>query len=192
MSKIQAAEKTRKPGQITHGVHTWLRTGKINPSIRGFKRIQKYLRDVEKDLIADLGGPENITVAQELLIKSTIQAQGVLLLAGAFSQKYSILRPDMAKRGILELQPVLGKQFCAFLNTIRQNLIVLGLERKAGEPEASLADIIREIDEKSALEKAAAEKAQAQGKEAEEAEKGDPERAGEGIPGGQGEGQGET
>jgi len=132
-------------GRVTHGVYGWLRTGKINPSVRGFKRIRRYLREIEQALIADIGGPEKMTAAQEVLIKSTIQAYGVLLLAGAYTQRYSILDPAKARRGVLELQPLLGRSYIAFLNTIRCNLVALGLDqRKADEP----LDVIAYVQEK--------------------------------------------
>ena len=127
------------PWKVKHGIVTWLKSGQVNPSIRGFRRIQRYLREIKRDLVADLGGPERLTAAQEILVEGTIQAYGVLLLAGAYTSKHSILRPDAIARGIIELQPVLGKQYIAFLNVIRMNLVVLGLDRKKGDdltPEA--------------------------------------------------------
>lgn len=108
------------------------------------------------DLVRDLGGQETLTTAQEVLVKTTVQAYGVLLLAGAYTQRYSILDPVKARRGILELQPCLGHQFIAFLNTVRQNLVALGLDRKEREP-LSLEDVIREHDEKAEEEARAAE-----------------------------------
>jgi hypothetical protein len=116
--------------EIKHGISTWLRTGKVNPSIRGHKKLQKYLRAIEADLIKDLGGLESLTTAQEILIKATIEGYGVLLLSVMYCKKYSVLRPDQARKGIIELQPVLGHQFLAFLNTLRQNLVALGLDKR--------------------------------------------------------------
>jgi len=145
-----------KKRRVRHGLYSWLKTGRINPSIRGHKRLQRYLREIEVDLIRDLGSEENLTTAQEVLVKTTVQAYGCLLLAGAYTQRYSILRPDQARKGILELQPVLGKQFIAFLNTVRQNLLALGLDRKEREP-LSLEDVIREHDEKAEENARAAE-----------------------------------
>jgi hypothetical protein len=131
MSKKGAETMPSRP--VKHGIYSFLKSGKINPSIRGCKRLQGYLREIEGDLTADLGGPENLTAAQEVLVKSTVQAYGVLLLAGAYTQKYSILEPVKARRGILELQPVLGHQYIAFLNCVRQNLIALGLDRRKAD-----------------------------------------------------------
>lgn len=121
-------------GKTTHGAFLWLREGKINPSIRGHRKLQQYLRDLEKNLINDLGGPKQLTAAKEILIKTTIEAYGFILLATMYCKKYSVLRPDKARRNIIELQPVLGHQFIAFMNTVRQNLLALGIDqRKADE-----------------------------------------------------------
>jgi hypothetical protein len=156
--------KQVRPGEITTGIVTWLRTGKINPSVKGFKRIRTYLRALEKDLIAEKGGPENLTAAQEILIRTTIQSYGVLLLASAYTQKYSILRPDQAKLGIIELQPVLGHQFIAFQNSIRQNLVALGIDRREIDTTQTLAEIeaeiAREREEKAKKAKEVGEKKQ--------------------------------
>lgn len=152
--KGQELPKTAKrPGQVKHGISTFLRTGTISPSVRGFRRIQKYLREIERDLTSDLGGPDNLTAAKEMLVKSTIQAYGVLLLAGAYTQRHSILDPVKARQGVIELQPVLGHQFIAFQNCIRQNLIALGLDRRKAEEPLDLGRYLAEKD---------AEKAQSQ------------------------------
>lgn len=131
-------------GKVTHGAHLWLREGKINPSIRGHRKLQQYLRDLEKDLIADLGGPGSLTAAKEILIKTTIEAYGFILLATMYCKRYSVLRPDKARKNIIELQPVLGHQFIAFTNMVRQNLMALGLEGKT-EKLLSPAEVAEEI-----------------------------------------------
>jgi hypothetical protein len=134
----------------SHGVYSWLRTGKVNPSIRGHRRIQRYLREIKADLIKDLGGPENLTAAKEVLVEATIQAYGVLLLATAYTARYSILDPVQARRGILSAQPILSHQFVAFMNTIRQNLMALGLDKRKGDDALTIQDVIREFDERKA------------------------------------------
>jgi len=123
---------------ILHGLGPWLKTKKISPSVRGHKRMQKYLGDMRRDIIAQLGGPGAITPTQEALVESTIQALGVQLLAGAYVQKYSILRPDQARRGILEFQPLLAKSLVAYGNLLRQNLVALGLKERKDKEEEDL------------------------------------------------------
>jgi hypothetical protein len=146
---LEAAESgiQKRPGETTSGVYTWLRSGKINPSVRGHRRLQKYLVELRKDILSDLGGRDNMTALQEILVESTIQAYGYALLAATYTKKYSILRPDSARKGILELQPCLAQQFLSFLNTIRQNAVVLGLDRKKIDDTLNLDRYVKSFDE---------------------------------------------
>ena len=123
MSKNEQETKQQR----THGIYSWLKSGRINPSVRGYKKLQRYLEDVEANLINCLGGPDKVTAGQEILVKGTIEAYGVILLASIYCKKEGILRPDMFEKGVIELQPVLGKQLLSFLNTVRLNLICLNL-----------------------------------------------------------------
>jgi len=149
MSK-KGIKREKKTGPVVkHGIYSWLRTGRINPSIRGFRKLQHYLKDLERDLIDLQGGPHKLTAAQEILIKTTIEAYAVVLLAGIYCKREGVLRPDKLKEGILELQPVLSHQFLAFMNTIRQNLVALGLDRKKVDDVIDLGTYL----EKRALEK---------------------------------------
>ena len=141
MSKIK---KSGSQGKITHGAYSWLQTGRINPSIRGYKKLQRYLEDIERSLIDDLGGPEKLIAAKEILIKATIETYGVLFLASMYCKREGILRPDKMKRGIIELQPVLGHQFIAFMNTIRQNLLALGIDQRKADEALDLGKYVQE------------------------------------------------
>lgn len=134
--------------KVKHGAYLWLREGKINPSIRGHRKLQKYLRDLEKDLIANLGGLENLTAAKEILIKSTIEGYGFVLLACMYCKKNSVIRPDKWRKGVIELQPVLGRQFVAFMNTIRQNLLALGLDKKKADEVLAPYEIVEKEKKK--------------------------------------------
>jgi len=134
-----------KARRDTSGISFYLRTGRLNPSVRGRRKLQQYLREIERDLIAMQGGVDHVTTAREILIKGTIEAFGVVLLAAMYCRRKGVLRPDRLKEGVLELQPVLGHQFLAFLNTIRQNLIALGLDSRKAE---GILDLGRYLAEK--------------------------------------------
>jgi len=133
--------------KVKHGAHIWLKEKKIHPSIRGHEKIQKYLADLEKDLIKDLGGPEQLTAAKEIMIKTVVEAYGFILLSTLYCKKEGILNPMLLKRGVVELQPVLSRQFIAFMNSCRQSLVALGLERKAEEV-IDIQTYIKQFDEK--------------------------------------------
>jgi len=134
----------KKDKKVKHGIHTWLDKGRINPSIRGHKKLQRYLEDMESQLKDMQGG--SMTAAKQILIKSTVEAYGVILLASVYCKEAGILRPDKKKEGVIELQPVLGKQFLAFMNTIRQNLLALGLDKIEAEEVLSLETYIKQRD----------------------------------------------
>ena len=99
---------------------------------------------MEKGLIEDLGGPSELTAAKEILIKGTVEAYGVLFLAIMYCKKEGILRPDLLEKGVVSLQPVLGQQFLAFLNTCRQNLVALGLDKKKADEAFDLGKYVEE------------------------------------------------
>ena len=143
---MNKAPATRTPAPrkgLTHGISFWLRTGKVNPSIRGYKKIQKYLQELETQLVSDCGGLDNLTAAKEILIRSTIRGYGVIMLAEMYASKYSVVRPDQAKAGVLAFQPVLERGYIGILAQVRANLIALGLERR--EPKAlDLLTYVRE------------------------------------------------
>jgi len=137
-------DKNKKKTKVKHGIYFWLKTGRVNPSVRGYKKLQRYLEDMERDLIDLQGGSEKLTAAKEILIKATIEAYGVLLLASMYCKRDGILRPDLLKKGIVELQPVLGKQFLSFLNVLRQNLVVLGINKEQTDEVFDLQEYARE------------------------------------------------
>ena len=137
-------DKNKKKTKAKHGIYFWLKTGRVNPSVRDYKKLQRYLEDMERDLIDLQGGSEKLTAAKEILIKATIEAYGVLLLASMYCKRDGILRPDLLKKGIVELQPVLGKQFLSFLNVLRQNLVVLGINKEQTDEVFDLQEYARE------------------------------------------------
>lgn len=146
-------DKNKKKTKAKHGIYFWLKTGRVNPSIRGYKKLQRYLEDMERDLIDLQGGPEKLTAAKEILIKATIEAYGVFLLASMYCKREGILRPDLLKKGIIELQPVLGRQFLAFLNTLRQNLLALGLDKRQADEALTPWELAKKVDEEERRKK---------------------------------------
>ena len=108
-------------GKTKHGIYTWIKHSQM-PSIRGAKKIQKVLEELEKGLIADYGGAKGISTSQEILIRSTVKALGVPFLIELYINKYG---PIIQKGRSIELHGILGKNYLAYLNTIRQNLLSL-------------------------------------------------------------------
>jgi hypothetical protein len=142
-----------KHGATKHGISIWIREGRISQSVRGSKRLRRYLADLEHGLIETQGGQDKITPAREILIKTTIEAYGVLLLASIFCREHGVVRPDRLSEGVVELQPVMGHQFLAFMNTCRQNLVALGMDGQKAEEVLDITKYI-ELKDKQKAEKA--------------------------------------
>lgn len=131
-------------GKKTHGIYTWVKHGQL-PSIRGKKKVQKILEELEKGLIADYGGPEGISTSQEILIRSTVKALGVPFLIELFINKYG---PVVQKGKAIELHPILGRNYLSFLNTIRQNLLSLKeLKKEKDDGVLTPFELAKKVDE---------------------------------------------
>lgn len=169
------------------GVNPFLQTGKL-PSVRGKRLLNKWLRQLEKDLRAALGGSP--TPQQDVLIRQVLRAEGVLRLIEIWLQKVPAISGKGWKRGSLELQPCLSQSYGFFLNVQRQAIMALGLEKKPDD-EVSLAEIIAEVDREAAQKAAAEHEAAGQEDPGQGGRGGEgivsPERNGEDISG-QGEG----
>lgn len=169
---------------LKHGLYAYQARGEL-PTIPGKRQIQRRLDDLKDGLMKAV--PDSEDPRRQVLIGQIVKLEGLLILIEEYLKRAGLLRSDRWRRGIAEIHPV-GQQFVSFLNAQRDAIRALGLDRKP-EPGQDLASIVAEIDRESAEKKAAEDaKAQGQGKETEESEKSDHERAGEEIPGGQGEG----
>jgi len=140
-------KRKRADKRITHSISTFIKTGKINPSIRGYRKLQSHLLDIENSLIIEQGGP-GITAKEEILIKCVIEGYGILMLGNMYVKKYGVLSPGKLKAGELQYQAILGKSMVAYQNTIRQNIMALeSLKRDdGGKPVISEAEFVQEIE----------------------------------------------
>jgi hypothetical protein len=128
MAKMSKWDKGN--GNITHGLGFFLRTGRISPTVYGHRRLQEYLRDMERALVEEQGGAKQLSIKEELLIKSSMEAYGIILLAAMYCKKHGVLEPKKLKDGIIDLQPILSRSMIAYQNTLRQNLLALsGMKR---------------------------------------------------------------
>lgn len=144
-------KRKRANKSVKHGIGTFLRSQKISPSIRGYKRLQEHLLVMERALIAEQCVAGELTAREEILIKGTVEAYGIILLGNMYIKKYGVLSPAKLKAGELEYQPILGKSMLSYQNTIRQNVLALEhMRRENGrqrEPIKSEAEFVREIEE---------------------------------------------
>lgn len=122
--KADSAEQPHK----SHGVVAFLQGGKLSVEIAN------ELDGIEQGLIADLGGDP--TVAQKTLVTATRAALAVVLLGNAY-----LARDGLSK---LKKNRWLLSTLATYTNSVRLNLLALGLERRAKQVE-SLDDVIADI-----------------------------------------------
>ncbi len=108
-----------------NGLYSWKRA-RMLPAHLG--HIGRLVEREEAGILQDLGGPENITTMQRGIISDTGLALGLVLLAFEEArQRGSIASEDNGKWDFMPgLMKVKG-----LLDTRRQNLLALGLERRA-------------------------------------------------------------
>jgi hypothetical protein len=108
-----------------NGPYSW-KLGRMLPAEKD--HVGKLVRHEEEAILADLGGVENTTAMQRGIVSDTGMALGLVLLAfEEAAAKGSISTTDDGKWDFMPgLQKVKG-----LLGTRRQNLLALGLERRA-------------------------------------------------------------
>lgn len=140
----KSKKKRRKPGPIPrHGGYSLLTTGRL-PERRRY--IAPYLTAVREGLIHDLAeNEEKLSTAQRVLIDRVITFLGVVRLIEEHAREHGLL--DSSGK----LKSGIGTgHYLSFNRFIKEALALLGLERREFESEMSLADVIREHDEKKA------------------------------------------
>lgn len=131
--KDKAKEKRDSKGRFVegnvaarkHGAYSLARTKNV-PSIRGVKALARYLDRIKSELE---GTTQDINVKKELLINQIVRTEEKMRLMDMWIKRTSLLRPDKARRGLLDLQPCLYS-YLAFMNTQRQALMALGLNKE--------------------------------------------------------------
>jgi hypothetical protein len=88
----------------------------------------RLARAIESELLDHLGGPEVVTPPQRLLVRATALVALRLALA---SERFSDPKADVES---------LDRHFCSLVNSLRLNLLALGLTRPEQAPKR-LADL---------------------------------------------------
>lgn len=141
-----------------HGLYSWIDSKRI-PRGRAFQAIRRELAAVRSELIEVRGGDARVSAEQKILIDSIVEALGVQKLLGLYVRKCGVIDGQAAKRGSLELSPILAKNWVSYGNVVRQAILALKEldARRPGENAPTLAEIIAECDaeEAKAQERAA-------------------------------------
>lgn len=108
---------------VRHGVYSWVNSKRI-PGGRGFQAVRRELALVREQLVEEHGG-ENISAASQILVDSVIEGLGVQKLLGLYVRKYGIVDAQAARKGSIELSPVLAKNWVSYANVVRAGLLAL-------------------------------------------------------------------
>jgi len=120
MPKLEV--KLKRGGQkVKHGGYSFLTKGKL-PENR--KHILRYLTAVREHLIIDLGpGEDKLSAGQLILIDRVISKLGCIRCIEEHIRENSVMVGE-------ELAPSLKASYLAFNNSLRLDLLALGLEKK--------------------------------------------------------------
>jgi len=115
--------------------------------------VRRRVQGVRDQLVRDIGGTEAaLTAAQAILIDKTVNLYQITLCLEAYVRREGPFRGK-------KLDPVLGQNYLAYVNTIRLNLRELGISRKIGDVILSPLQLAEQIDQEQAEQDAlAAEK----------------------------------
>jgi hypothetical protein len=127
MRERQSAED--RPPALSHGINSFLAHGRLPDAVR--ERLDAF----QSGVISDLGGADNVTMAQRTLVESSQLCFGVVLLGNAWIAQNGAVQPNGKPVYILNV-------LAAYLNTLRLNLMALGLERRTKTAQ-TLDDYIR-------------------------------------------------
>jgi len=129
-------------GRAKHGLYSWVTSKKV-PGGRAFQAVRRDLSTMREELIRAHGG-EDLTPDAKILIDAVVEAAGVTKILGLYVRRYGVIDAKAAKRGSLELSPILGRNWVSYNNAVRQGLLALKeLEKgRQTEPHAEIEAIL--------------------------------------------------
>jgi len=144
MPKIKI-DRDKVTGQFLPGHLGGVRHGGYLKTIRGVPlNVRRQVQGVREQLIRDIGGAEPaLSAAQAILIDKTVNLYQITLCLEAYVRREGPFRGK-------KLDPVLGQNYLAYVNTIRLNLRELGITTRAGAKMLGPLEIAAEIDAENA------------------------------------------
>lgn len=110
-------------GRTKHGLYSWVNSKKL-PRGRTFQVVRRELSHLREDLVQEHGG-EKIAPDSRILVDSVIEGLGVQKILGLYVREYGVIDGEAAKRGRLELMPILARNWIAYANCVRQGILAL-------------------------------------------------------------------
>jgi len=126
---------------IKHGIIHFKRTGEFHPSLRGRQRLRKELEALGNEIRSAI---PSLTPQKELLLNETLRVTACLWLGGLYLSKVGLFKESKLKDGVLEPQPFVSSTLLALENTLRLNLLALGMNSKHAEKVMTPYEIVKE------------------------------------------------
>jgi len=136
--KTQKKKPGRKTGsRVTHGAYSLIARGEF-PSKRRY--IERWLSEVRAGLIRDLGPTEkDLSTGQGILIDRIVGKLGILRCIEEHVREKGVMKEN-------ELSPSLGKNYLGWANSLRLDILALGISKKNGKRILTPLEITAEID----------------------------------------------
>jgi len=134
-----------------HGLYSWVSNKRL-PKGQAFQFIRRELTQLGEELKEAHGG-DAISPEARILVDSIVEGLGVQKILGLYVRKYGCLDNQAAKRGRLELSPILSRNWVSYGNLVRQGILALrdvdqGREEKGLLTAEELgAKIVKEFEE---------------------------------------------
>jgi len=142
MNQNKEKLKTKlSPGKRrTHGGYSFLRTEAF-PAKR--RHIESYLTAARQGMINDLAETEgDLSTGQIIIIDRIISMLGVTRCIEEYVRENAVMKGE-------ELSPSLKSSYLSYNNSIRLNLVALGIKRKVVTGKTALDNYLTEISGKS-------------------------------------------
>jgi len=105
------------------GLYSWVNSKKL-PRGRTFQVVRRELSQLRDELVQAHGG-KTISPDAQILVDSVVEGLGVQKILGLYIRTYGVVDGQSAKRGRLELSPILSKNWISYGNLVRCGLVAL-------------------------------------------------------------------
>jgi hypothetical protein len=106
-----------------HGLYSWVSNKRL-PKGQAFQFIRRELTQLGEELKEAHGG-DAITPEARILVDSIVEGLGVQKILGLYVRKYGVIDGQAARRGRLELSPILSKNWIGYANVVRRGILAL-------------------------------------------------------------------
>lgn len=132
------SEKKRYPQTRPkrHGGYSFIVTGEM-PRHRAY--LLRHLTECRAGIASDMGGEENMTTAQLIIMDRVISKLGIIRCIEEHSKENGTFRDQC-------LAPSLKESYLAYSNSIRLDLQALGIEKRVSERVLTPLEIAAEVD----------------------------------------------